>query len=975
MKNFGKSKKNFKAASAASKTFAWVLSIMLVVTGIAPSFAENGKVGNAGVAKKAAASEQAGMKKTYANKATAVSKENTQKNNNNSVNIKAKEQKKKKSDKKATASKEKSSNNKGKKPAFKKKVYKDEGKDDDEAAPRQSRLSKKQAVELKKYVAYDVNMMIQNGYSSYYKNSDNSSKTPKIQNTNLNYLLKTRAAKNIASSMKFLNLKKTKDTPKDQNGKKNKFRNKREGDKVTRLNTSGNVIATIRKNETGVAEISAVNTAGDMRIERARWGSLVRSIGGNAAYQPGSDVEINWGSSMHLDFVTKGIRLPEDSSSFFYGLGGYVYHAENIDTSDVRDMRRMFSKTQVLAKGVTNLSRWNTRKVLDMSYMFDNCSVGSSGVEFPDISRWKTSNVTNMESMFAETSRSNFSNFDISKWDVSNVTNMSKMFMLSGVRRLDLSKWELNPRVKNAREYGDVDKPSPGPIGGMFYGAPIEWIKTPRNLFAYMRIQGYSFASLVKRGQEVVLAASETKDGNHYIKAGMRKNDNKYQLDSYTFAANSKYCAVNFNKNGGDVEAWMNYEIVEKGKSFNASKGVLPQEEPKKNGYQFAGWAYSPNDKAPTFNKDQKINENLTLYAVYLEDKEYPLNASGNVFVKPKVGANGETTLEINVKDGAKDTLIDGKWIDMATAFGASGSSSADLSWTAAGDKVNIKFLANVRAPSDMTQMFYSFKGNIAGLDHLDTEGTSNFKNAFANVTGRVDGNDFTNWNVKSGTGFEGMFKNSSIDPNVGNWDTKNAQDMRSMFEGATSANPDVSKWNVKNVKKIDSMFNAAGKANPDISKWNFGNLESMREAFYESRLEKADLSKWKFTGAGLSNAADAFVNCDNLVYLKTPMGLTTTMGGANSDFKVVRLEKGSPAAVEEETLNLGSDYTVNAGGRENVAFNIYRKDAYAGVIFDVNSGDRESFRNHEIAKIGKSVRASGGVLPEEKPQKKRKYV
>ena len=35
-----------------------------------------------------------------------------------------------------------------------------------------------------------------------------------------------------------------------------------------------------------------------------------------------------------------------------------------------------------------------------------------------------------------------------------------------------------------------------------------------------------------------------------------------------------------------------------------------------------------------------------------------------------------------------------------------------------------------------------------------------------------------------------------------------------------------------------------------------------------------------------------------------------------------------------------------------------------------LNSGDRESFRNHEIAKIGKSIRASGGVLPEEKPQK-----
>ena len=253
MKNFGKSKKNFKAASAASKTFAWVLSIMLVVTGIAPSFAENGKVGNAGVAKKAAASEQAGMKKTYANKATAVSKENTQKNNNNSVNIKAKEQKKKKSDKKTTASKEKSSNNKGKKSAFKKKVYKDEGKDDDEAAPRQSRLSKKKAKALKEDVAYDANIAVQDGYAAYYKNLDKSSKTPKTQNTNPNDSLKMRAAKSFASSLKILNPKKHKDVSNDKNGKKNKFKNKREKKIVIPLNTSGNVKATIFENNNSVA--------------------------------------------------------------------------------------------------------------------------------------------------------------------------------------------------------------------------------------------------------------------------------------------------------------------------------------------------------------------------------------------------------------------------------------------------------------------------------------------------------------------------------------------------------------------------------------------------------------------------------------------------------------------------------------------------------------------------------------------------
>ena len=318
MKNFGKSKKNFKAASAASKTFAWVLSIMLVVTGIAPSFAENGKVGNAGVAKKAAASEQAGMKKTYANKATAVSKENTQKNNNNSVNIKAKEQKKKKSDKKATTSKEKSSNNKGKKPAFKKKVYKDEGKDDDEAAPSRQRISRKKAKALKEDVAYDANIAVQDGYAAYYKNLDKSSKTPKTQNTNPNDSLKMRAAKSFASFSKILNPKKHKDVSNDKNGKKNKFKNKREKKIVIPLNTSGNVKATIFKNNTSMALISVDSTSGDMRIEREKWADLVKNRGGN--YNPnaqGDDPSIDWSGKMNIKFDAKGIRLPKDSSCFF----------------------------------------------------------------------------------------------------------------------------------------------------------------------------------------------------------------------------------------------------------------------------------------------------------------------------------------------------------------------------------------------------------------------------------------------------------------------------------------------------------------------------------------------------------------------------------------------------------------------------------------------------------------------------------
>ena len=103
-----------------------------------------------------------------------------------------------------------------------------------------------------------------------------------------------------------------------------------------------------------------------------------------------------------LHFI-EGCSAPKYKKNVLHAGAVELYVSEG--ARHVLDMRCMFSKTQILAKGVTNLSRWNTRKVLDMSYMFDNCSVSSSGVEFPDISRWKTSNVTNMESMFAEFSR------------------------------------------------------------------------------------------------------------------------------------------------------------------------------------------------------------------------------------------------------------------------------------------------------------------------------------------------------------------------------------------------------------------------------------------------------------------------------------------------------------------------------------------------------------------------------------------
>ena len=74
-----------------------------------------------------------------------------------------------------------------------------------------------------------------------------------------------------------------------------------------------------------------------------------------------------------------------------------------------------------------DISKWDTHKVTDMSYMFYDCS---SLLSLPKVLKWDTHNVTNMSYMFHGCS-SLLALPDISKWNTSNVTNMSHLFELS----------------------------------------------------------------------------------------------------------------------------------------------------------------------------------------------------------------------------------------------------------------------------------------------------------------------------------------------------------------------------------------------------------------------------------------------------------------------------------------------------------------------------------------------------------------
>ena len=114
----------------------------------------------------------------------------------------------------------------------------------------------------------------------------------------------------------------------------------------------------------------------------------------------------------------------------------------NFDISNVVNMCGMFYGCKYL-ENIHNISFQNIPdKVIDLSYMFDNCSLLK---KIPDISHWNTSKVEKMEYMFTNCT-SLLVLPDISKWDVSKVKDMKYMF--SNCKLLsylpDISKWNIS---------------------------------------------------------------------------------------------------------------------------------------------------------------------------------------------------------------------------------------------------------------------------------------------------------------------------------------------------------------------------------------------------------------------------------------------------------------------------------------------------------------------------------------------------
>ena len=174
--------------------------------------------------------------------------------------------------------------------------------------------------------------------------------------------------------------------------------------------------------------------------------------------------------------IDPGIIANQNSRGLFSHLRKLktIQGLENLDTSQVTDMSRMFDNCYVLTnmdvshfdtsqvtdmyamfggcESLTDLdvSHFNTSKVTDMSRMFADCR----SLRNLDVNDFDTSQVTNMYAMFGDCT--SLTNLGLSHFNTSQVTNMSYMFSgCDGFTNLDLSHFDTSQVTNMSAMFGE----------------------------------------------------------------------------------------------------------------------------------------------------------------------------------------------------------------------------------------------------------------------------------------------------------------------------------------------------------------------------------------------------------------------------------------------------------------------------------------------------------------------------------------
>jgi surface protein len=201
---------------------------------------------------------------------------------------------------------------------------------------------------------------------------------------------------------------------------------------------------------------------------------------------------------------------------------------------------------------------------------------------------------------------------------------------------------------------------------------------------------------------------------------------------------------------------------------------------------------------------------------------------------------------------------------------------------------------------TDMDQLFFNRSTFNGEIGYWDTSSVTSMEQTFANAQ-QFD-QDISAWNTGNVTSMAGMFSattvsGSAFNQDISAWDVSNVVDMRFMFDGATQFDQDLSAWDVSDVvffngmfrdtnyngdigawrpisgRFMSRMFQGNDDFNADISGWDTGAAEQMNRMFDGAQSFQQDLTAWPVAGvtacfdfarnAGLTSAEmPVFTNC-----------------------------------------------------------------------------------------------------------------
>ena len=103
-------------------------------------------------------------------------------------------------------------------------------------------------------------------------------------------------------------------------------------------------------------------------------------------------------------------------------------------------------------------------------------------------------------------------------------------------------------------------------------------------------------------------------------------------------------------------------------------------------------------------------------------------------------------------------------------------------------------------------------------------------------------------WCVSDITDFSRIFKYSTLNEPLDDWDVSGARTMERMFYGARSFDQNLTTWNVTRVRNFSEMFAGAAAFDGDISTWDTSQAVTLHKMFDQAVAFHGNLSAWNVT-------------------------------------------------------------------------------------------------------------------------------